>query len=55
MHKYHVDLMLFGHVHSYERMAPAYRNQTVPSKADGPHYHYHPMAPIEIIGGIPGQ
>lgn len=52
---YQVDLMLYGHVHAYERFAPAYRNQSVASEYSDLHTEFNAKAPIEIISGLPGQ
>lgn len=50
-----VDLLLYGHVHAYERMAPAYKNETIYSEYDDLHSHINPRAPVLIITGVPGQ
>jgi predicted phosphohydrolase len=50
-----VDLHLFGHVHAYERLAPAYRNSTVLSEYDDQHTHINPKVASSIIIGNAGQ
>lgn len=43
-----VDFYFAGHMHSYERMWPVYRQQVLQTD-----YH-NPLAPIYLIGGAPG-
>jgi hypothetical protein len=50
-----VDLLLYGHVHAYERFSPVYNNQTIPSEFDDLNHHINPRAPVVIITGNPGQ
>ena len=54
-YKHEVDISFFGHVHAYERMAPAYRNETVISEYDSTHTTKGAKAPVQIITGVPGQ
>lgn len=50
-----VDLVFAGHMHNYEREAPLFHNQTVPSAVDSLHYHKNPKAPISILSGSAGS
>jgi len=50
-YKYGVDLELWGHEHSYERMFPLY-NRTLFNGTDDP-YH-NPPAPVHIVTGSAG-
>jgi hypothetical protein len=50
-----VDFYLAGHLHYYERTAPVYNNQTIPSALDSPHYHRNPNATIHITSGVAGN
>jgi calcineurin-like phosphoesterase family protein len=54
-YEFKVDLMLYGHVHAYERFAPAYKNQSVASEYSDLHTEVNANAPIEVISGLPGQ
>jgi len=50
-YKYGVDLELWGHEHSYERMFPLY-NRTVYNNTDNP--YNNPPAPVHIVTGSAG-
>lgn len=39
-------MLLFAHVHAYERMAPVYNNKTVTSEYDTNNMHVNPRAPV---------
>ena len=58
-HKYGVDLYLSGHVHSYERMGPIYKNQSqhydVSNDANGVQIISGVSSPIYIVEGGPGN
>lgn len=43
-----VDFYFAGHMHSYERMWPVYREQTLA------HNYHNPESPVYLIGGSPG-
>ena len=47
-HTHQVDFYFAGHMHSYERMWPVYREQTLANN-----YH-NPESPVYLIGGSPG-
>jgi acid phosphatase type 7 len=47
-HEQKVDFYFAGHMHSYERMWPVYREQTLANN-----YH-NPESPVYLIGGSPG-
>ena len=55
LYRHRIDLGLHGHVHAYERIAPVYQNETVPSNYDDQHTHINAQAPVTIITGNPGQ
>lgn len=46
-----VDIAIFGHEHSYERMYPIY-NETVYRRVEDP--HFNPPAPVHITSGSAG-
>jgi len=50
-----VDLALQAHVHIYERDAPIYKNETIPSQYDSQNMHINPNAPVYIVGGAAGN
>ena len=54
-YKQGVDLYIAGHVHRYERSAPIYHNQTIPSDLDTFGYHFNPKAPVFILEGSAGS
>ncbi len=54
-YQYKVDIELYGHVHSYERMNPVYNNQSQPAAYIGDHEVQGATAPVVIISGMPGQ
>jgi acid phosphatase type 7 len=51
-HKYHVDLVISGHVHSYERTFPVYQGN-VTNGADRSAYD-NPSAPVYLLNGSAG-
>ena len=44
-----------GHLHSYERNAPMYQNQTIFSEIHEQNYYKNPQAPIHIVSGSSGS
>ena len=54
-YKQGVDLLINGHVHGYERLGPAYQNQSMGCTEETLHTCVGAKAPITIISGIPGQ
>lgn len=48
-----VDLMIWAHEHSYERMYPVY-NRKVYKKADGNDPYFNPRAPVHVTTGSAG-
>ena len=51
IYKYHVDIMMNGHVHSYERTHPVYKRQV---ETTSPKLH-NIRSPIHIINGAGGN
>lgn len=51
--EYGVDLAVWAHEHSYERLLPTYNRTVVPS-ADSNHPYTNPLAPIHITTGSAG-
>ena len=47
--KYGVDVLIWGHEHSYERLWPVYNYNVYNGSMDQP-YH-NPVAPVHIISG----
>jgi hypothetical protein len=55
-HLYKVDLMITGHVHSYERVGPTYQNVSQSNQTTWPAYSYdNPNSTIYIVNGIAGN
>lgn len=52
---FNVDIYFSGHVHNYQRMAPIFRNLTVPSYYDSKELFVNPNAPIYILSGDSGS
>lgn len=50
-----VDLLMWAHVHSYERMNPVYNNQSMPADYISFNEVRGASAPIPIIAGMAGQ
>jgi len=51
IYKYHVDIMMVGHVHSYERTHPVYKRQV---ETTGSRLH-NLRSPIHIVNGAGGN
>lgn len=49
LHKYKVDLQLYGHEHNYQRLYPIYDNHVFNGTESNP-YH-NPTAPVVIVTG----
>ena len=41
LYDYSVDLVLSGHVHAYQRMAPVYKNHSDPAELDNPRFPWY--------------
>ena len=50
-----VDLVIGSHVHAYERLGPAYRNQSVPCQEQSTNVCVNASAPVFVITGVPGN
>ncbi|CAG9322165.1 unnamed protein product [Blepharisma stoltei] len=50
-----VDMFLAGHLHTYERMGPIYKNNTVKSERDDLNLHLNPQATVYMIDGNGGS
>ncbi|CAG9322167.1 unnamed protein product [Blepharisma stoltei] len=50
-----VDMFLAGHLHTYERMGPIYKNSTVKSELDDLNLHLNPQATVYILDGNGGS
>ncbi|XP_049875404.1 acid phosphatase type 7-like [Pectinophora gossypiella] len=50
--KFGVDLVIFGHEHSYERSLPMYDHKVYNSSGDDP--YVNPLAPVHLITGSAG-
>ena len=53
--RYHVDLLLFGHVHLYERLFPLAHDQVIGTFLHNQTVFINPQAPIHIINGVAGN
>ena len=47
-----VDLMLFAHMHSYERMWPVYNRRVCKGTKDPTNAYINPPAPVHIVTGV---
>lgn len=54
-HYHSVDAVLAGHIHKYERHAPAYHNMSIPSERDEFNMHWNARAPVHILSGAAGN
>ena len=54
-YEYKVDLLMWAHVHSYERMNPVYNNQSMFGESISFNEVRGAYAPIPIIAGMAGQ
>ena len=50
-----VDLVIASHVHAYERLGPAYKNQSVPCEQQSQNVCINAKAPVFIVTGVPGN
>jgi len=57
-YNYDVDLELWGHEHTYERLLPVYKKKTYTQNItyhNGTSYYNKPIVPVNIISGAPGN